>query len=181
MKICVASDSHDRAPLLLAAAQAAIAEGAQALLHCGDVIGTNTLRPLLALGIPVHVVHGNNVGDPVSLAQLANASGGLLRYYGGEAQIEIAGRRIYLTHYPHHARAFAATGEFDLVCCGHSHEAEITRCINLRGGTTLLVNPGTVAGLGAPASYAVGDLTTLEFAICPLGLPPSNYSTSLTI
>jgi len=29
----------------------------------------------------------------------------------------------------------------------------------------MLVNPGTVAGLSAPATYALGDLTTLEFSI----------------
>lgn len=29
----------------------------------------------------------------------------------------------------------------------------------------MLVNPGTVAGLSAPATYAIGDLATLEFTI----------------
>ena len=38
-----------------------------------------------------------------------------------EAGIELGGRRIFLVHYPHYARALAATGDWDLVCCGHSH------------------------------------------------------------
>ena len=38
--------------------------------------------------------------------------------------------------------------------------------INVKGGKTLLVNPGTVAGLGAPtATWAIGSLTTLSFEI----------------
>jgi hypothetical protein len=51
------------------------------------------------------------------------------------------------------------------VCCGHSHKAAIERVGNVGGGATLLVNPGTVAGLSASATYALGDLATLEFVI----------------
>src|SRR6476646_9523065 len=38
MKICIVSDSHDRAPMLASAVAAAKAEGAEAVIHCGDVI-----------------------------------------------------------------------------------------------------------------------------------------------
>jgi hypothetical protein len=41
----------------------------------------------------------------------------------------------------------AATGDWDLVCCGHSHKAKIERLPNIRGGETPLVNPGTVGGV----------------------------------
>ena len=64
----------------------------------------------------------------------------------------LGGRRIYLTHYPHLGHGMACTGDYDLVCCGHSHETEIRQQANVRGGHTWLVNPGTVAGLGAPAA-----------------------------
>jgi uncharacterized protein len=165
MKICVVSDSHDRASMLAAAAQSAKTEGAAAVLHCGDVIGANTLRALLKIGLPVHVVHGNNLGDPAALCQLAAKSEGMLHYHGQDADIVLAGRRIFLTHYPHYGRAIACTGDYHLVCCGHSHRAEIVHQDNVKGGTTLLVNPGTVAGLGAPATYAIGDLDALSFEI----------------
>jgi hypothetical protein len=60
----------------------------------------------------------------------------------------------------------ACTGDYDLVCCGHSHEAEIRQQANIRGGHTWFVNPGTVAGLGAPAAtWVFGDLETLTFEI----------------
>ena len=67
MKIGIVSDSHDRAPMLAAAVAEARQSGAEAIVHCGDVIGANTLRPLLDTGLPVHVIHGNNLGDPVTL------------------------------------------------------------------------------------------------------------------
>ena len=78
MKLCIVSDSHDRAPQLLAAVTEAKAAGAEAVVHCGDVIGAMTLRPLLDVGLPVHVIHGNNLGDSVLLHRLGRDSGGLL-------------------------------------------------------------------------------------------------------
>ena len=168
MKICIVSDSHDRADPLLAAVQAAQREGAEVAIHCGDVIGAQTLRPLLALGIDVHVVHGNNQGDPFAMARLDEKSGGRITYHGGDADLSIAGRRVYVTHHPHHARGMACTGDFDLVCCGHTHVASIVQQPNIRGGSTWLVNPGTVAGIGDRPSWIVGDLHALAFDIrCP--------------
>jgi uncharacterized protein len=165
MKIAIVSDSHDRAPMLAAAVAAAKAEGAQAVVHCGDLIGAMTLKPLLALGLPVHLVHGNNLGDPVALASLCAGSGGLIRYYGADADLTLGGRRLIATHHPHYGRGLACTGDWDVVCCGHSHEAGVVAQPNVRGGRTWLVNPGTVAGLGAPATWMIADLATLEFAI----------------
>ena len=65
MKICIVSDSHDRADPLASAVREAAAQGAEAVIHCGDVIGTQTLRAALEVGLPVHVIHGNNLGDPI--------------------------------------------------------------------------------------------------------------------
>jgi putative phosphoesterase len=165
VKIGIVSDSHDRAPALAAAVSAAKAAGAEAIVHCGDLIGANTLRPLLELGVPVHLVHGNNLGDPVSLWKLCAKSGGLLTYHGNDADLTLAGRRIFATHYPHYGLGQACTGDYDLVCCGHSHEASVVQQPNIRGGCTWLVNPGTVAGLGAPATWILGDLAALQFEI----------------
>lgn len=168
MKICVVSDSHDRGPLLAAAVSAARDAGAAAVVHCGDVIGPNTLRGLQKLGLPVHVIHGNNVGDTVAMAKLACEDGSVIKYHGHDARLDLGGRRVFVVHYPDYGEAMAATGDWDLVCCGHSHRAEIRLIQNLKGGQTLLVNPGTVAGLSAPATYALGNLQTMEFVILPV-------------
>ena len=45
---------------------------------------------------------------------------------------------------------------------------------NLKGGHTWLVNPGTVAGLGAPATWILADFETLAFEI--RATPPTNPS-----
>ena len=165
MKICIVSDSHDRAPQLAAAVAAAKDAGALAVVHCGDLIGANTLRPLLALGLPVHLVHGNNLGDIPMLCKLAAASGGIITYHGSDADVTLGGRRLFATHYPHYGRALACTGDYDVVCCGHSHAAGVVAQPNVKGGRTWLVNPGTVAGLGAPATWILADLAALSFEI----------------
>jgi putative phosphoesterase len=168
VKICIVSDSHDRADPLARAVRAAKEAGAEAVLHCGDVIGTQTLRGALDAGLPMQVIHGNNLGDPVSLSRWARESNGRLAYHGPDARLELGGRRVFVVHYPEYGYAMACTGEWDLVCCGHSHEAGIQQVANVKGGKTWLVNPGTVAGLAAPATWALGDLATMRFEVLSL-------------
>ena len=162
MKIAILADSHDHYRLLDAAVRDAQAHGAQALLHCGDVVSPNTLRGLEKYGIPLHVIHGNNVGDLYVLSQLAQESGSVIRYHGPDADLMLGGKRIFMVHYPHYARAMALTGDWDIVCCGHEHRLEIALIDHVRGGKTLLINPGTVGGIGAPATYVICDLATLR-------------------
>jgi putative phosphoesterase len=169
MKICILSDSHDRAAALAGAVRDAAAEGAQAVIHCGDVIGTQTLRAAMAVGLPMHVIHGNNLGDPVSLSRLSRESGDLVRYTGPDARLTLAGRRVFVVHYPEYGQAMALTGDWDLVCCGHSHQAGISQVRNITDGQTWLVNPGTVAGVGAPATWVLGDLAAMRFELRTLG------------
>ena len=170
MIVCIVSDSHDRADALAQAVREAKERGAAAVLHCGDVIGTQTLRLALGAGIALHVIHGNNLGDPVTLNKLAAASDGLLQYHGPDARLELGGRRIFLVHYPEYGHAMACTGDWDLVCCGHSHQAETRRVANVKGGESWLVNPGTIAGLAAPPTWVLGDLEAMRFDLHTLNL-----------
>ena len=172
MKVCIVSDSHDRADAIVQAVREAKAQGAEAVLHCGDLIGAQTLMPALALGLPVHLIHGNNVGDTQALQRLAAASDARLRYHGADARIELAGRRIFLVHYDDYGHAMACTGDWELVCCGHSHRAEVRQVTSVKGTPTWLVNPGTVAGLAAASTWVLGDLAAMRFEVREL--VPSN-------
>jgi uncharacterized protein len=165
MKICIVSDSHDRADPLAQAVLDAKSLGAEAVIHCGDLIGAQTMKPALAAGLPVHAIHGNNLGDPQAMQFQSRKSGGQLQYYGSEAALELGGRRIVVVHYDHHGYAMACTGNWELVCCGHSHQAEARQVPNVKGGSTWLANPGTVAGLAAPATWILADLATMSFEI----------------
>ena len=165
MKICILSDSHDNRQTLAAAVDDAKQHGAQAILHCGDVVAPSTLHAVTPFGLPIHVIHGNNTGDMVHMSRLAHKPGSLVNYYGQDASFTLHGRKIFLVHFPHYAQGMALTGDYDLVCNGHEHRAHIDRVTNIKGGETLLIDPGTVAGIGAPATYVLGDLTSMEFTI----------------
>ena len=165
MKICILSDSHDNRPLLEAAVRDAKAAGAEAVLHCGDVVAPSTLEVLKPFNLPVHVIHGNNVGDAYMMGRIASKAANRTIYYGQDAGIELGKRRIFLVHYPHYAEAMATTGDWDLVCCGHDHKVDVRAIDNIAGKSTWLVNPGTVGGIKAPATWVLGDLETMTFSI----------------
>ena len=67
------------------------------------------------------------------------------------------------------------------MCCGHDHNASIQTVQNIKGGHTWYVNPGTVGGVGAPATYVLGDLTTMQFDIFDVPPEESDNSSRLTI
>ncbi len=165
MKLCIVSDSHDNRPLLKAAVEEAKALGAKAVLHCGDVVAPTCLRVLQPIGLPVHVIHGNNEGDTYAMFMLAQEPDSVVFYHGMDAGLNLGGRRIFLVHYPHYAEALALTGNWDIVCCGHDHRPAVRPIENVKGGTSWHVNPGTVAGVGPRATYIMADLETLEFEI----------------
>ncbi|MGW8270870.1 MAG: metallophosphoesterase family protein [Burkholderiales bacterium] len=169
MKLCIVSDSHDRADALEAAVREAKSAGAEAVIHCGDLIGAQTVKPALAHKLPVHLIHGNNVGDVQAMHFQMGKSGGLLRYHGADARLELAGRRIFVVHYDDYGYAMACTGLWDLVCCGHSHKAEARALTGVNGRQSWLVNPGTCAGLAAPATWMLADLGAMTFEVHELG------------
>ncbi len=176
MKVCIVSDSHDRADSLAQAVREARAAGAEAVIHCGDLIGAQTVKPALAEGLPMHLIHGNNVGDTQALHRQSRASGGLLQYHGADARLELGGRRVFVVHYEDYGYAMACTGQWDLVCCGHSHRGEVRKVRTVQDTDSWLVNPGTVAGLAAPATWALADLAAMRFELRELG---HAHSTSL--
>lgn len=171
MKVCILSDSHDNRPLLASAVRDAAARGAEEILHCGDVVAPSTLNAITGFHLPIHVIHGNNTGDLVAMSRRAARAGSLIHYYGMDGGFVLADRRIFIVHYPHYARAMAATGDWDLVCCGHDHRVAVERLPNVRGGHTWLVNPGTTAGIDAPATYVLGDLQDMSFEVHPVPQP----------
>ena len=168
MKICIVSDSHDHREPLAAAVAEAKGLGAQAVLHCGDLVAPSTLHAIVGLDLPIHLIHGNNAGDLYNLSRFEQQHKGRVHYYGQDGSLMLAQKRIFMVHYPHYAKGMAMTGDYDLVCNGHEHKAVIERIRNVKGLETLRIDPGTVAGVSAPATYVFGDLQTLEFSIRPV-------------
>jgi putative phosphoesterase len=154
VKLAVMSDSHDNIWKLDKAAEAFAS--AEAVIHCGDICSPFMVRRLgeLAGERPVHIVWGNNDGDPLLISKVA-AGFPSIQLHGQLAEIELGGRRVAVNHYPAIARGLARSGDYDIVCYGHDHTLH-----EGMEGSCLLVNPGDLTGLKGPSTMALVDTET---------------------
>jgi len=165
MRIAVISDIHDHIWNLEKVLQRISQLGVEALICCGDFCAPFSLKQIAEgfLG-PIHVVFGNNDGDPLLLSRVAGQYGGRVLLHGLYVELELGGRQIAVIHYPEPARRIAQAGVFDLVLYGHDHQRHLERI-----GHTLLANPGEVMGRWGKPSFGIyytetGEFTHLELA-----------------
>ncbi len=150
MRIAICSDIHDNIWKLEHALPGM--NKANALIFCGDFCAPFTLTQL-ARGFegPVHAVFGNNDGDQWLLTQMAQKAGNV-ELHGQLAELELAGLKIAVNHYPEIARGLAASGLYDVVCYGHNHTLTEEKI-----GDTLLLNPGEIMGRDGRSTYMMLD------------------------
>jgi len=141
MKIAILSDSHDHIPNLVCAVNRANAAKAEILIHCGDLISPFMLPYLYDFHGRIHLIYGNNVGDQHLISSRCATDFDRITHHGIEGSIKAGGLRIGFNHYPSLARGLAASGQFDVVCCGHNHRPGVEQI-----GDCLLINPGDLHG-----------------------------------
>ena len=158
MLIAVASDIHDNIWNLDRALADIRGRKAEALLFLGDFCAPFTLAQMAeGFAGPVHVVFGNNDGDPLLLATVARKYAHVT-LHGQLAELDLGGRRVALNHYPQIATRLAESGAYAAVFSGHDHKG-----MKKTMGKTLWANPGEVMGrFGAP-SYGIYDTGTGAF------------------
>lgn len=141
MRIAIVSDIHDHVDNLARVLPHLADCGA--LLCLGDLCSPFVV-PLLAEGFPgpIHLVFGNNDGDLHRITRQA-AAFPQVSLHGEFAVLELAGRRLALTHFPAVARALDP-GAFDLIAYGHDHAFALPP--PPEGTGALRVNPGTLMG-----------------------------------
>ena len=160
MRIGVISDTHGHIANTQAAVRMLEALEVAAVLHCGDICSAEV--PKLLAAWPAHFVFGNCDTDQRGQRTAIDQAG--LTCHGLFGDFELGSRRIALLH-SHDARQFrhvCTSGEYDLVCYGHTHHAE-----QHRAGKTLILNPGALYR-ATPHSIAVVELETMEATIVPL-------------
>jgi hypothetical protein len=160
MRLGVVSDSHGHVELTRPAIRMLESLEVDQVLHCGD-IGSAAVVELFAAW-PTHFVFGNCDGHRRELQTAIAAAGQTC--HGEFGDLTLDGTRIALLH-SHDGRQFRHalhSGEWDLVCYGHTHVAAIERF-----GDTLAVNPGALYR-AQPHSFAVVELPALEATIVPV-------------
>lgn len=127
IKIGVLSDSHLKTTLHEAAIRQLVEEGANYLLHAGDLETKEHLDMLQATQLPYLCVYGNN---DTRLIQFY----GEYPTYQEPHYFKIGEIKIKMMHMPYYL-----TPDADIVISGHTHKFEACKI-----GETLFLNPGEV-------------------------------------
>lgn len=153
MLIGIISDTHGNIDRTQQAVRLLESLEVELVLHCGDVGALAVLTRLDRW--PVHFVLGN-VDSPRMLCDEEHAVHEICHDRFGSLELE--GKRIALLHGDdsRRLRQTIQSGQWDLVCYGHTHAAAITTV-----GKTLVVNPGALHRSSRP-SIAVVELPALR-------------------
>lgn len=154
MRIGVVSDTHGQVKHTLAAVRLLESLDVQAVLHCGD-IGSAEIVPLFRAW-PTHFVFGNVDLDRAALRDAISLASQTC--HERFARLELGGRKIAMLHGDDGPlfRQTISSGEWDLVCYGHTHVAKLER-----RAETVVLNPGALFR-ATPHTMAIVDLPALE-------------------
>ncbi|MEX1038983.1 MAG: metallophosphoesterase family protein [Pirellulaceae bacterium] len=160
MWIGVVSDTHGNEKSTTEAVHMLRQFPIERVLHCGDIGSTKVVELLSEW--PTDYVLGNVDDNPEVLAESIADHGGVL--HGEVARLQITGQSIGVAH--GHQRdvlqRLIDSGEFRLVCTGHTHRREVRI-----EESTWILNPGALHR-ARPHSLAVVDLDQWNIEILPL-------------
>ncbi len=170
MKIGLLSDSHGRAATTRRGVDLLLGQGAEVLLHLGDVGTVEVIDALVAEfpetggRVPAHVVFGNTDWDADGLGRYAGSLGVSVDHPAGRLELE-GGDLVFLHGHEEHRMAAALAEGVRYLCHGHTH-----RAADQRSGVTRIVNPGALFRARV-YSVAVIDTAADEVAFYPLREP----------
>jgi putative phosphoesterase len=151
MRVGILSDTHDQVARTARALSVLLAQGIEALVHCGDYACAEVIRE--CAGVPGYYVFGNNDFEEADMRRAIASVGGICLERGGMATL--GNRRVAVTHGDsmRELRRLAGLGP-DYLLSGHTH----TRA-DERRGTTRWINPGALHR-ASEWTVAVLDLET---------------------
>ena len=136
MRIGILSDTHNQIERASRAARRLVDEGAEVLIHCGDITTPDVVYECAL--VPSYFVFGNNDDDEAGLRLAMELVNAVCLGYSGE--IELGGKRIAVTHgdSAKAMRKLAEKGPHYLFF-GHTHWPT-----DRREGSSRWVNPGAL-------------------------------------
>ena len=135
MKIGIISDTHTKVDMAKEALDLLIENGAEFIIHAGDIVEVETLELLKNCGLKYVAVYGNN---DAHLGQFH----GKYNLVQEPHYFKLANTKFKLMHLPYYMAPDA-----DIVIFGHTHEFET----DFKNGT-LFLNPGEVCARSKPLS-----------------------------
>ena len=152
MKIAIISDTHDNISNVQAVRQLILAEGVDAIVHCGDLTDTSVLGYFG--DFQLYYTFGN--------CDLAGIIRDELHLQGDRIQtgydlsLNLNGKRVYVTHghIDGYLEKAIASGNYDYIFHGHTHQF-----VDELSGKTRIINPGALGGKKVDTcSFAFLDL-----------------------
>lgn len=135
MKIGIISDTHTKVKKARRAINTLIEDGAEFIIHAGDIVDIEILHLLQDSGIEYIAVYGNN---DAHLAQFHTQFNLVQEPY----YFKVADTKFKLMHLP-----FYMSPDADVVVFGHTHEFSLEFINN-----TLFINSGEVCARNKPLS-----------------------------
>lgn len=164
MNVGIIADTHDRLEMIIRAANVFNDEGVDLVLHAGDYVSPFTADAFKALKAKIIGVFGNNDGDKDFLRKRYQTIGAEIK--DSFALVDANGMKIGLLH-GHDELLLEALGSseaLDVLVCGHTHSASITR-----KGRVLFINSGDASGyLSGKATIGILDTSTKECRLIEL-------------
>ena len=151
MKIGVVSDTHDNIEKAEAAVKFFEAEGAEAVIHCGDMVAPFTAE-LFDADFDFYYVQGNNDGE-WNLKEIVEEFG---EFYNNIAELEFNGFSFAIYHGTEEeiVDSLVESEKYEYVLRGHTHEKKIEEVDG-----TVELNPG---GIKLPEQEEEFHVVTIE-------------------
>lgn len=157
MRIAIMSDTHDNLATLDKTLAFLKQEKITTLIHCGDTSTLETIKYIREnFDGDLYATLGNDEKNP---EDRITETSDLKRFKQFESAGELAidGIKIAFIHYPDAAKNLARSGKYDMVFYGHTHKPWEERV-----GNCLVINPGNVAGVYYPPTFAVFDTDSMK-------------------
>jgi len=154
MKFAIISDVHDNLANLDKVLKYCKQNKIDILICCGDLASWETLTYLKEkFKGKIYFVFGNMDSEYLKeKSPIKNFNKKNIKIFNKIGEFAIKGIKIAITHFPEIAKNLAESKKYDLVFFGHTHRPEIKNINN-----TLLLNPGTTAGIFYQPSFAIFD------------------------
>ncbi|MDD5372781.1 MAG: metallophosphoesterase family protein [Sulfurimonas sp.] len=149
MKIGIISDTHRKVKKAARAIDTLIRDGAEVILHAGDIVELDILKLLKESGVKYIAVYGNN---DAHLAEYHSEYHLVQEPY----YFRLANTNFKLMHLP-----FYLIPDADVVIYGHTHKSSVEFMNN-----TLFINSGEVCARNKPVSeWAMLEIKEREFIV----------------
>lgn len=167
MKIGILSDSHGKTARLGRAARELADCGAEALVHCGDIVTAESLAVLAESGLDIYAVAGNMDKHVAPLRSEARASG--VHFHAEMIEVPLGdGQYLVALHGDDEQllNELIDGGQFPFICHGHTHRPrdEQVRGVRVINPGALRHPRGTDAKTVALLDTDTGELDWIEIA-----------------